>query len=65
LLSLIAAIILIKSTVVISLSLPFGLSLSEAVEVGLLLGQGGEFAFVLFALASNLVGSPYTFLSLY
>jgi len=54
LLSLIAAIILIKSTVVISLSLPFGLSLSEAVEVGLLLGQGGEFAFVLFALASNL-----------
>ncbi|GJD07495.1 K(+) efflux antiporter 3, chloroplastic [Galdieria sulphuraria] len=52
--TLIGAIILIKSLVVIGLSLPFGLSLSEAVEVGLLLGQGGEFAFVLFALASNL-----------
>ncbi|GJQ09025.1 hypothetical protein GpartN1_g816.t1 [Galdieria partita] len=52
--TLIGAIILIKSFVVIGLSLPFGLSLSEAVEVGFLLGQGGEFAFVLFALASNL-----------
>eukprot|EP00871_Galdieria_phlegrea_P004841 jgi/Galph1/5358/GphlegSOOS_G3997.1 len=52
--TLITAIVFIKSIVVTVLALPFGLSLSEAVEVGLLLGQGGEFAFVLFALASNL-----------
>jgi len=51
---LVSSLIFCKAVVVTMLGLPFGLSLAESVRVGLLIGQGGEFAFVLFALAERL-----------
>lgn len=51
---LIASLIFWKTAICTLIGLPFGLSLAESVRVGLLLGQGGEFAFVLFALANKL-----------
>ena len=52
--SIVAAIILIKTSVLTALSRAFGLSLSTSLQTGLLLSQGGEFAFVAFGLARNL-----------
>ncbi len=40
-----------KALIIMALSRIFGFSLSSAVHAGLLLSQGGEFAFVLFSLA--------------
>lgn len=51
---LISSLMFCKTVVTTLVGLPFGLSLAEALRVGLLLGQGGEFAFVLFALGSKL-----------
>ncbi|CAN8071409.1 unnamed protein product [Agarophyton chilense] len=51
---LIASLLFWKTAICTLIGLPFGLSLAESVRVGLLLGQGGEFAFVLFALANKL-----------
>jgi len=51
---LITSLIFVKTSIATVLGLPFGLSLSESVKVGLILGQGGEFAFVIFALANKL-----------
>lgn len=51
---LIGALIFWKTAICTLIGLPFGLSLAESVRVGLLIGQGGEFAFVLFALANKL-----------
>ncbi|CDF39777.1 unnamed protein product [Chondrus crispus] len=51
---LIGSLIFWKTAICTLIGLPFGLSLAESVRVGLLLGQGGEFAFVLFALANKL-----------
>lgn len=51
---LISSLIFCKTVVTALVGLPFGLSLAEALRVGLLLGQGGEFAFVLFALGNKL-----------
>ncbi|KAA8493143.1 K(+) efflux antiporter 3, chloroplastic [Porphyridium purpureum] len=51
---LITSLILVKASIVSVVALPFGLTLAESVRVGLILGQGGEFAFVLFALANKL-----------
>lgn len=51
---LIASLIFWKTAICTLIGLPFGLSLAESVRVGLLIGQGGEFAFVLFALANKL-----------
>lgn len=51
---LISSLIFCKTAVTTLVGLPFGLSLAESLRVGLLLGQGGEFAFVLFALANKL-----------
>lgn len=51
---LISSLIFCKTSVCTVIGLPFGLSLAESVRVGLLIGQGGEFAFVLFALANKL-----------
>lgn len=51
---LISSLIFCKTAVTTVVGLPFGLSLAESLRVGLLLGQGGEFAFVLFALANKL-----------
>lgn len=51
---LIGSLIFWKTAICTLIGLPFGLSLAESVRVGLLIGQGGEFAFVLFALANKL-----------
>ncbi len=52
--SIVAGIILIKTTVIALLSRAFGLSLSTSLQTGLILSQGGEFAFVAFGLARSL-----------
>jgi len=52
--SIVAAIVLIKTTVLTALSRSFGLSLSNSLQTGLMLSQGGEFAFVAFGLARSL-----------
>lgn len=62
---LITALIFWKTAICTVIGLPFGLSLAESTRVGLLIGQGGEFAFVLFALANKLGFLPddvYAFL---
>lgn len=62
---LIGSLIFWKTAVCTLIGLPFGLSLAESLRVGLLLGQGGEFAFVLFAQANKLGFLPdvvYSFL---
>lgn len=51
---LMGSLIFWKTLVCTVVGLPFGLSLAESVRIGLLIGQGGEFAFVLFALANKL-----------
>lgn len=43
----------IKALIIIALCRVFGFSLSASIHAGMLLSQGGEFAFVLFTLASN------------
>jgi voltage-gated potassium channel Kch len=45
---------LIKTTIIVLTCLAFGLSLQTASQAGLILSQGGEFAFVAFGLARNL-----------
>ncbi|KAI2489058.1 sodium/hydrogen exchanger family-like protein [Fragilaria crotonensis] len=52
--SIVMGIIGVKAAVATSLSLAFGLSLSTSQQTGLLLSQGGEFAFVAFGLARSL-----------
>jgi CPA2 family monovalent cation:H+ antiporter-2 len=52
--SLVMGIILIKAAITTALSLAFGLSLSTSQQTGLILSQGGEFAFVAFGLARSL-----------
>uniref|UniRef100_A0A7S2WPP6 RCK N-terminal domain-containing protein n=1 Tax=Eucampia antarctica TaxID=49252 RepID=A0A7S2WPP6_9STRA len=52
--SIVVGTLALKTTITTLLSLAFGLSLSTALQTGLLLSQGGEFAFVAFGLARNL-----------
>ncbi len=52
--SIVTGILVIKTAVIAILSRIFGLSLSTALQTGLLLSQGGEFAFVAFGLARSL-----------
>ena len=52
--SLVVGILAIKALVTTLLSLAFGLSLSTSQQTGLILSQGGEFAFVCFGLARSL-----------
>ena len=52
-LALSLGIILIKSAIIILLCLIFGFSIGTAIHTGLLLSQGGEFAFILFDLAKD------------
>lgn len=52
--SLVLGIMLLKAAVTTALSLAFGLSLSTSQQTGLMLSQGGEFAFVAFGLARSL-----------
>jgi len=50
----VGGILALKAAVISLLCLAFGLSLSNAQQVGLVLSQGGEFAFVAFGLAKRL-----------
>ena len=52
--SIVLGIMAIKAIIATSLSLAFGLSLSTSQQTGLILSQGGEFAFVAFGLARSL-----------
>jgi len=52
--SIVVGILAIKSAVLTSVCLAFGLSLSTSQQTGLILSQGGEFAFVAFGLARSL-----------
>ena len=51
---LVLGILALKATITTLLSLAFGLSLSTSQQTGLILSQGGEFAFVAFGLARSL-----------
>jgi CPA2 family monovalent cation:H+ antiporter-2 len=51
--SLTIALMATKSLIIMALCRVFGFTLSTAIHVGLLLSQGGEFAFVLFGLADT------------
>jgi len=50
---LVAVLVLLKAGVVFAIARLFGHSTPRAITLGLLLGQGGEFAFVLFAVAAG------------
>ncbi|CAI7809203.1 unnamed protein product, partial [Closterium sp. NIES-54] len=50
---LLSGLIAIKTAIITALGPRVGLSLPESIRTGLLLSQGGEFAFVVFALASQ------------
>ena len=52
--SVVVGILAIKALVLTALSLMFGLSMSTSQQTGLILSQGGEFAFVAFGLARSL-----------
>lgn len=51
---LLGGLLALKTGILTTLCLAFGLSLSNAQHVGLLLSQGGEFAFVAFGMAKAL-----------
>jgi monovalent cation:proton antiporter-2 (CPA2) family protein len=51
---LISSLLFWKTAICTLSGLPVGLSLAESLRVGLLIGQGGEFAFVLLAIANKL-----------
>jgi len=52
--ALVAGILGLKAALITALSLGFGLSLPTSLQTGLILSQGGEFAFVAFGLARSL-----------
>lgn len=52
-LSLLAGLIVIKTLIITVIGPRVGLTLQESVRIGLLLSQGGEFAFVVFSLANR------------
>ena len=52
--AIVVGIMAIKAAIITVLSLAFGLSLSVSQQTGLILSQGGEFAFVAFGLARSL-----------
>jgi len=52
--AIVAGILGIKAGIIAALSKAFGLSTSNALRTGLILSQGGEFAFVTFGLARSL-----------
>ena len=51
--AMLAALIAGKASIIVALSLAFGMSFANAQESGLLLGQGGEFAFVALGIAER------------
>ncbi|PIN16902.1 putative K+/H+-antiporter [Handroanthus impetiginosus] len=52
--SLLAGLIVIKTLIITAIGPRVGLTLQESIRIGLLLSQGGEFAFVVFSLANRL-----------
>ena len=56
--ALLAGLIAIKTAIITALGPRVGLTLAESVRTGLLLSQGGEFAFVVFSLANQSVLLP-------
>lgn len=52
--SLVSGLLAMKAAVIAVISLMFGLSVANAQQTGLLLSQGGEFAFVAFGMAAGL-----------
>ncbi|KAL3789609.1 hypothetical protein HJC23_003158 [Cyclotella cryptica] len=52
--AIVGGILALKAGILALLSLGFGLSVSTAIRTGLILSQGGEFAFVAFGLARSL-----------
>ena len=52
--ALVVGIMTVKASITTALSLAFGLSLPTSLQNGLILSQGGEFAFVAFGLARSL-----------
>ena len=56
-LALVAGLIAVKTAIVLAAGPAVGLSRAESIRTGLLLGQGGEFAFVVFTLANDLEAS--------
>lgn len=52
-LALLAGLIAIKTAIITAIGPRAGLTLSESVRTGLLLSQGGEFAFVVLSLANR------------
>lgn len=52
--SIVMGILFLKTAIATALSLAFGLSLSTSTQTGMILSQGGEFAFVAFGLARSL-----------
>ena len=56
--ALVAGLIAVKSFIVLAAGPAVGLSRAESLRTGLLLGQGGEFAFVVFTLANDLEVLP-------
>ncbi|KAJ7553953.1 hypothetical protein O6H91_06G120000 [Diphasiastrum complanatum] len=53
-LALLGGLIAIKTAIITAIGPRVGLTLPESVRIGLLLSQGGEFAFVVFSLANRL-----------
>ena len=51
--AMLAALIAGKAAIIVALSLAFGMSFANAQESGLLLAQGGEFAFVALGIAER------------
>lgn len=52
-LALLGGLIAIKTAIITAIGPRVGLTLPESVRTGLLLSQGGEFAFVVFSLANR------------
>lgn len=55
---LLAGLVATKTAVIASLGRAFGLTNNESIRIGLILSQGGEFAFVILSLASQLKVLP-------
>ena len=58
-LTLLGGLIAIKTAIITTVGPFVGLTLPESVRIGLLLSQGGEFAFVVFSLANRFVISSF------
>jgi len=52
--AMVSGVIVVKASIITALALAFKLSISQALQAGVVLAQGGEFAFVAFGLAQRL-----------